>query len=283
MWVRLDDRFWMNPKMEQAGWAARGLHAAAMSYCGDILSDGHLTARDIARMTAGEECGHLIDILVEIGAWHVTDDGWAINDFLEFNPTRDEVVEEKAKKRRAANARWNKARNASAHAPASTSADANEYADPTRPDVSTDVDTHTPTTAEPPNVEPIDHQLCETLRDAIATHTGNRLKIGKAWATDMSRLRRLGPSELETPQPKDPDEIRAAIRFLFTDLATPGNDGFCWANVTQSPAKLRKNWLKLEAAYNRRHTNPPHTRKHPSDMLGVDMAFALLEQKDPAA
>jgi hypothetical protein len=103
-WVKLDDQFWLSDKVEAAGLEAIGLHALVLSYCGQKLNDGKFTARDLTRVT-DRDWEHLADQLVNVGLWDTTPNGWAIHDFLEYNPTAEQVKEDR-RKARERQARW---------------------------------------------------------------------------------------------------------------------------------------------------------------------------------
>lgn len=86
-WVKLDDKFWADPKVEEVGNEAAGAFARMLSYCGDHLTDGKVTdakARYIAKPK-------VIDRLAEFGFIAKNGAGWIIPDFLDFNPSREQV------------------------------------------------------------------------------------------------------------------------------------------------------------------------------------------------
>lgn len=87
MWTKLDDKFWSDPKVEEAGNEAAGAYARMLAYCGDHLTEGKLTdgaARYIARPK-------IIERLAEFGFIVPNGNGWVIPNYLEFNPTKAEV------------------------------------------------------------------------------------------------------------------------------------------------------------------------------------------------
>ena len=94
MWLKLDDGFAENSKIETLSDRAFRLHVTAMCYCAKNLTDGYISERG-ARV-----CGVLannsrpmrnVSELVEKGLWHAVDGGWEINDYLEYNPTSEEA------------------------------------------------------------------------------------------------------------------------------------------------------------------------------------------------
>ena len=87
-WVRLDDKFHANPKVMTAGNAAVGLYARALSYCGDLLTDGFVPkAWATANGTRALESK-----LEACGLWIRVEGGYQIPDYLAIgNPSRAEV------------------------------------------------------------------------------------------------------------------------------------------------------------------------------------------------
>lgn len=86
-WVKLDDKFWGNPKVQIVGNEAAGAFVRMLSFCGDHLTDGKVpeaTAQFIAQPET-------LDVLEEYGFIQRNGIGYLIPDFLEFNPPRSEV------------------------------------------------------------------------------------------------------------------------------------------------------------------------------------------------
>lgn len=94
-WVKLDDGFWAHPKVDGTSLAAVGLFARSLSYCGAQLTDGSITPEAAAYMAHGKR--PLIRELVARGLWEELDEGYRIPDFLDFNPSREKVEEERRK------------------------------------------------------------------------------------------------------------------------------------------------------------------------------------------
>lgn len=91
-WVKLDDKFWADPKIEEVGNEAAGAYARMLSYCGDHLTDGVVTdakARYIAK-------SKVIERLAEFGLIVKRGTGWEIPKYLEFNPSREQVEAKRA-------------------------------------------------------------------------------------------------------------------------------------------------------------------------------------------
>jgi hypothetical protein len=112
-WAKLDDGFWMHPKVVMAGNEAAGIFCRCLSYCGKYLTDGRIPA-EVALSIAGSQ--KTLDRVVTTGLLqslpHTGD--YAVRDYSHYNPLRDEVEarreERQAKAQKAANARWGKDR-----------------------------------------------------------------------------------------------------------------------------------------------------------------------------
>lgn len=91
-WVKLDDKFWGHPKVITVGNEAAGAFARMLSYCGDHLTDG-LIPRDTATFIARPK---VLSTLEEYGFVHRNGVGYVIPDYLDFNPSREQVEEVQA-------------------------------------------------------------------------------------------------------------------------------------------------------------------------------------------
>ena len=278
MWVKLDDRFWCNRKVRKAG-DAIGAYILALTWSADQLTDGRIPVDELDFICHGfDDPNAAAERLEEVGLFVLDGDDWVIPDYLEFNESAETIKERRAKDRERKSkggARRGSERNPDGIQTESGSPVPVPVPVPVSPNGDTGhADTPQTQTSE---TDPIDVELCEHLRDRIHQHTGNRLKIPDSWHNDMSRLRRLGPTDLEGRNPKTPTKIRASIDFIFDRLNEHGNDGFCWADVIRSPRALRKHWLKLEDAYKRTTASPTNTT-HVPEMIGVDIAFAMMKE-----
>ena len=105
VWVRLDDKFHSNEKVLEAGYAAAGIYAMALSYCGDHLTDGR-----VPQAWANQHPKVQRDKLVKAGLWKKAKGGYTIPDFNTLNPTKAAVLEQRAKQRegglKGARKRW---------------------------------------------------------------------------------------------------------------------------------------------------------------------------------
>jgi hypothetical protein len=93
-WVKLDDQFFLNPKVISAGRDARDLYLAALTYTAGQLTDGYLPEGCILLVaamaqitTAAESAKRLVDV----GLWDKCKTGYTIHDYLDYNPSGDQV------------------------------------------------------------------------------------------------------------------------------------------------------------------------------------------------
>lgn len=87
-WVKLDDTFYDNPKVEKAGLAGAGLYAKALSYSGRHLTDGFIP-RSFVKAHGSPAAAAKLEA-AEL--WIAVEDGWQIKDYLEFNFSREDAL-----------------------------------------------------------------------------------------------------------------------------------------------------------------------------------------------
>jgi len=88
-WTKLDDGFYDHPKVEAVGNEAAGAYVRMLSYCGRQLTDGHVPDGKARYITRPK----ILERLAEHGFIERNGTGWVIPDYLEFNPSRDQVEE----------------------------------------------------------------------------------------------------------------------------------------------------------------------------------------------
>lgn len=102
-WIRVDDHFADHPKVMALGsdrLLGLGLWQVAASYCARYLTDGFVPTAHV-RAHAPKK---LIDRMVDVGLFDVVAGGYRLHDWLTYNPSRQQVEEAQAKKRRAGRA-----------------------------------------------------------------------------------------------------------------------------------------------------------------------------------
>lgn len=95
-WVRLDDQFADHPKVTGLSCEAFRLHITAMCWTSAQLTDGVVPFQAMRRL--GWFCADpqaAASELVESGAWDLHPDGYTIHDYLDYNPSREQVQKER--------------------------------------------------------------------------------------------------------------------------------------------------------------------------------------------
>ena len=87
-WFRLDDSFDTHPKVLMAGNEAVGLYIRCGTYAARNLTDGFV-GEEIVLLYGSDS---LAATLVRVGLWHRARGGWMIHDYLDYNPSREEVL-----------------------------------------------------------------------------------------------------------------------------------------------------------------------------------------------
>lgn len=95
-WFRLDDNFDTHPKLVEVGPQAACVFVRGLCYSNRDLTDG-VISKAVARELAGGRT-KLESALVAVGLWHLDVGGYRIHDFLDFQPSRADVLEVRAKK-----------------------------------------------------------------------------------------------------------------------------------------------------------------------------------------
>ena len=105
-WVRLDDNFPGHRKVLAAGPEAAWLHVEALCYCSQQETDGVILDAALAKLTqfSKPKAARLAVRLVEAGLWERNGAGYAIHDYLDYNPSKKSLDE----KRKAARERMAK-------------------------------------------------------------------------------------------------------------------------------------------------------------------------------
>ena len=92
-WARFDDKRHTNEKLLAAGLAADGLDARAITYSASHETNGHLSEIVVRSLSMSHNWRRLVDTLVRVGRWEPDDTlgGWWIHDYLEYNPSKQEL------------------------------------------------------------------------------------------------------------------------------------------------------------------------------------------------
>lgn len=98
-WLKIDDQFYANRKAVQAFTtdpSALGVWLMCATWSANQMTDGRIPAY-LVRMWSVDQGA--IDVLVDCGLWleDSAEDGWVMKDFLDYNPSRAELEEKRAK------------------------------------------------------------------------------------------------------------------------------------------------------------------------------------------
>jgi len=102
-WTLIDDDFVNNIKIRKAGGDGMLLYICGLVHCNKNLTDGFIDEAYMPQLYANSFCKKpkaTIDKLIEVGLWIKVEGGYQVNDFLEYNFSREEV--EKRRKARSA-------------------------------------------------------------------------------------------------------------------------------------------------------------------------------------
>lgn len=135
MWLRLDDGYRENPKIEllvdRAGLEGIGLHVSLMLYAARNLTDGYVPRIAAARAVVGSSPATLAALL-ELGLLHEVEGGYAIHDYLDFNPSASQVRATTAARSAAGRRGGKRSGKSRAEASAEASAQANPKQEPSK-------------------------------------------------------------------------------------------------------------------------------------------------------
>lgn len=124
-WFRLEDSFHSHPKVIRAGNEAVGLYVRCGTYAAEHLTDGFIPEH--VALLYGTHA--LAKTLVDAGLWRRTRGGWLMPDYLDYNPSKEAVDNDRKSKaerqkrwresqrRRVTNASVDASRNAPVDAP----------------------------------------------------------------------------------------------------------------------------------------------------------------------
>lgn len=95
-WIRLDDQFPDHPKTVAAGPAAAWLFVCGIGYCNRLLTDGVIPTGQVRKLADVDNAMELAGKLVEVGLWEAVEGGYRVHDFLEYQPSAEQVKAERA-------------------------------------------------------------------------------------------------------------------------------------------------------------------------------------------
>ncbi|TVZ96475.1 hypothetical protein [Streptomyces sp. BK340] len=96
-WVKLDDRFPSHRKVALLPDRAFRLHVSAICWCSENLTDGRIADRELPLVAKVRGLKAAAQQLVDAGLWDRIEGGWEIHDYLDYNPSRAQVLAERKK------------------------------------------------------------------------------------------------------------------------------------------------------------------------------------------
>ncbi|MEV4041503.1 hypothetical protein [Streptomyces sp. NPDC049744] len=96
-WVKLEDRFPSHRKVALLSDRAFRLHVSAICWSAENLTDGRIGDRELPHVAHIRGIKATAKQLEEAGLWDRVDDGWLIHDYLDYNPSREQVVADRKK------------------------------------------------------------------------------------------------------------------------------------------------------------------------------------------
>ncbi len=105
-WVKVSDTLSGHRKILAAGPEASWLHIEGLCYCAQQETDGAIPDTALAKLTqySKPKAMRLATRLVEVGLWERNGAGYAIHDYLDYNPSKKSLDEKRETKQRAGQA-----------------------------------------------------------------------------------------------------------------------------------------------------------------------------------
>lgn len=224
-WVRLDEEFADHPKVVQVGPMAMAVHVSALCYCNRYLTDGFIPSAKARILFDVPDVDTEIKRLVTANLWEQIDGGYQVHDYLDYQPSKQTVLETRSKKQAAGQA------GGQARAQATAKADAQAKSKP----VPGPVPVPGSKTVPPKSSSPPDDAFAK-FWDLYPRRDGKKLEKGKAeksWS-------RLSVAEKELV-------MKAVVHYrdaCDSDI-TKAKDAFRWLNAKafmdwRTPAEPRR-------------------------------------------
>lgn len=96
-WLKVDDQIFLNRKVAQCDAETKLLYIVGLTYCANQLTDGFIPEATLPLLAgmagidwqiAKQSASKLLDVCL----WFATDNGWQIPDYLEYNPSKEQVL-----------------------------------------------------------------------------------------------------------------------------------------------------------------------------------------------
>lgn len=98
-WFKVDDKWWAHPKVIGLSGGARGVWVTCGSWSAAYLTDGYVPVRTLYLIAPGSRgrADQWAAELVDAGLWLRVDGGWTFHDWEQYQPSRIEVEEQRAR------------------------------------------------------------------------------------------------------------------------------------------------------------------------------------------
>jgi hypothetical protein len=322
-WVRLDDAITEHPKVLDAGPLALALHVAALCFANRHLTDGFIHRRKVAtlfdfsevaeieesdlgrlderRVAAWRVDPHVLASQLEsAGLWEWDDEqgGWQIHDYLEYQPSREQVLADRAELsakradagRRGAERRWgvshDVAKDVATHkTPGQDGKDSKPIAKPSQRVRQTDSPNPNPLRQEKPKKVSLALEtsangsktdfVWEGFGEVFGPHGGTSGR--KARNTAVAEVAQAIATETERTAQEARGDPASHAEVVARTQAWPLH----FPNATLTPAALAKHWVQLGRPPLRatpedvdRYHEDMQRQRRKADALAADLARA---------
>ena len=226
-WVRIDDGFADHPKILGVGPIGAIIQVRAFCYCGRYLTDGYVPNDAIPGLLHGLdhigistggvpgmiEIGHdatdvdWAEVLVKNGLWEPTKDGkgYMVHDYLDYNPSRREILQARKNKKIAGQAGGKASAQARAQASAQATVEQSVKEPPNSPSPSPSEKNKNPSVGSPVTSH-------SPVGAPDGRHGSGNTKGKKARAAEQAEYERVRQQEwaMLTPQQRE-DRIRMGM------------------------------------------------------------------------
>ena len=254
-WTRIDGLFLKNPKIQRAGVYGMALYISGLIHCNNSMTDGFIDEALLpglcgdAFQTPGKK---IAQKLVEVGLWLEVDGGYMVNDFLDFNRSKDqiEIINQKRAKAgakggstKAANAKQDDKQSAS-KVLANSKQDAKQNSTPNNlitlvPLKDTTTPPFNPPTNSDDSEKPADPRF-DALFMAYQSETGKSPQFD---AAEIELIAAMLTDDVT------PDELRIALREMTAK-------GFACPRISSA-----RNWIINNREKSKRKARPPAREK----------------------
>ena len=273
-YIKLGTRYYRDPAILAANKRTTGqaelLFLRALAQCGADETEGQIP-EEALQFLGIRNAEKVAAVLVDVGLWLVTADGWAVRSWAKWQSEHDALARRRAADK--ARKQAERARTAASDPPPRpptghvTSADTSRDSPPPNARDYRDREKEEGTTSLlVPDREDVD-RLCQHLADRVAADGSRRPTISKAWR-DAARLMldRDGRTEAQ---------IHTAIDWCQ-------DDDFWRSNILSMP-KLRERYDQLKKAAHRSTSRPDRPGNPYLDDLRAASAPALSVASEPTA